>query len=194
MCLLHNYRIGTASPQLAFKTLIATLALPANKAIVWLGTRATVIILERQSISGNAWPMLGKILLTLAVIITAVFYIRRRDLQEAESRGSASKSKPAGQNLKAAKKPAVEDNLSADLRLGAYMFLVLMIGLGAALYYFRWQDDHSILTVTLHGDNQAESSSYQVYKYQLQNRSFTTVDGILVTVASTERMEVTGLE
>ena len=157
-------------------------------AIVWLGTRATAIILDRQSNSGNAWPMLGKILLTLAVIIAAILYIRRRDLQEAESRSSVRKTKSA------VNKPAVKDSLSADLRLGAYMFLVLMIGLGAALYYFRWQDDHSILTVTLHSDNQTQSSNYQVYKYQLQDRSFTTVDGILVTVASTERMEVTGLE
>lgn len=114
--------------------------------------------------------MLGKILLTLAVIITAIFYIRRRDLQQAESKSSVPKTKQAVDNSKTDKKPVAEDSLSADLRLGAYMFLVLMIGLGAALYYFRWQDDHSILTVTLHSDNQSETTSYQVYKYQLQDR------------------------
>lgn len=36
--------------------------------------------------------------------------------------------------------------------------------------------------------------SYQVYKYQLQERSFTTIDGTQVTVAGSERMEVLGLE
>jgi len=88
---------------------------------------------------------------------------------------------------------AVDNNLSADLRLGAYMFLALVIGLGATLYYFQWQDDHSILTVRLHSDGQRKAIVYQVYKFQLAERSFTTLDGILVTVASSERMEVEGL-
>ncbi|NQV70261.1 MAG: hypothetical protein HQ498_09570 [Pseudohongiella sp.] len=137
--------------------------------------------------------MLGKILLTLAVIITAIFYIRRRDLQQAASNGTTAKAEPTA-NISKTSKPVAEDSLSADLRLGAYMFLALIVALGGLLYYFRWQDDHSILTVTLHRDNQAENTIYQVYKYQLQDRSFTTLDGILVTVASTERMEVQGLE
>ena len=138
--------------------------------------------------------MLGKILLTLAVILAAFFYVRQRDLQQAENRKPPANRGPAGSIAKSKTKPVVKDSLSADLRLGAYMFLVLMLALGAALYYFRWQDDHSILTITLHSDNQAEVISYQVYKYQLQERSFTTLEGILVTVASTERMEVLGLE
>lgn len=134
--------------------------------------------------------MLGKILLTLAVMIIAFFFVRQRDMK---SKGSParktvpptkSQDKIAGQ---------ADTNLSADLRLGAYMFLVLVIGLGAALYYFQWQDDHSILTVRLHSDGQPEAIVYQVYKFQLAERSFTTLDGILVTVASSERMEVEGL-
>ena len=70
---------------------------------------------------------------------------------------------------------------------------MLIVGLGIALYYFQWQDDHSVLTVRLHSDGQANPIEYQVYKYQLQERAFTTLDGILVTVASSERMEVEGL-
>ena len=69
----------------------------------------------------------------------------------------------------------------------------LVIGIGIALYYFQWQDDHSILTVRLHREGQARPIEYQIYKYHLAERSFTTLDGILVTVASSERMEVEGL-
>lgn len=138
--------------------------------------------------------MLGKILLTAAVIIAAFFYIRRRDLEETGTRRPATATRQAPNDSEAAGKTVADDNLSKDLRLGAYMFLVLTIGLGATLYYFRWQDDHVILTVTLHSDAQTESTTYQVYKYQLQDRSFTTLAGILVTVASTDRMEVEGLE
>lgn len=138
--------------------------------------------------------MLGKILLTLAVIIIAIFYIKQRDLQQATPKNPAAKAKSNAETPKPNNKAIAGDSLSEDFRTGAYMFLVLMLALGAALYYFRWQDDHTILTVTLHSDNQAESNRYQIYKYQLQDRSFTTLDGILVTVASTERMEVEGLE
>ena len=102
--------------------------------------------------------MLGKILLTLAVMVIAFLFVRQRDMKE--------KSSPALITLDPAKskektvKPD-DHNLSADLRLGAYMFLALVIGLGAALYYFQWQDDHSILTVRLHSEGQAEAVVYQ---------------------------------
>ena len=133
--------------------------------------------------------MLGKILLTLAVIITAFFYVRQRNI--AEARDSDSSPKP---KIPEAEITPTDDTLSSDLRLGAYMFLALMVGLAGAMYYFRWQDDHTLLTVTLHRENQAQPLSYQVYKFQLQNRSFITVDGTTVTVASSERMEVVGLD
>ena len=134
--------------------------------------------------------MLGKILLTLAVMVIAFFFVRQRDMK--------GKSSPAHGTLaptKSKEKAVKPDdhNLSADLRLGAYMVLALVIGLGAVLYYFQWQDDHSILTVRLHSDSQAEAVVYQIYKFELKERSFTTLDGILVTVASSERMEVEGL-
>lgn len=123
-------------------------------------------------------------------MVIAFFFVRQRDMKE--------KSSPALITLDPAKskektvKPD-DHNLSADLRVGAYMFLALVIGLGAALYYFQWQDDHSILTVRLHSEGQAEAVVYQTYKFEMKERSFTTLDGILVTVASSERMEVEGL-
>lgn len=131
--------------------------------------------------------MLGKILLTLAVIVIAFLFVRQRDMKAKSPAGSAP-AKSAKQN-----KEQSDDTLSADLRTGAYMFLVMMVGLGIALYYFQWQDDHEVLTVRLHSDSQAAPIEYQVYKFQLQESAFTTVDGILVTVASSERMEVEGL-
>jgi hypothetical protein len=69
-----------------------------------------------------------------------------------------------------------------------------MFGAGGLIYYQRWQDDHTILTVNLYRGEQAGPVSYQVYKYLLDSRSFTTLDGIRITVADNERMEVLGLE
>lgn len=127
--------------------------------------------------------MIGRILLTLAVIVIAYVFVRQRRLAE-----------EAGNKPAAAKRDKIRDELSQDMRMAAYMFLVLMTGIGAAVYYFRWQDEHTVLTINLHRENQAQPVSYQVYKYQLQERSFTTIDGTQVTVAGSERMEVLGLE
>ncbi len=127
--------------------------------------------------------MIGRILLTLAVIGIAYLFIRQRRLAEDKENKPAAKARTKAQ-----------DELSQDLRMAAYMFLVLMVGIGGAVYYFRWQDEHTILTINLHRENQAQPVSYQVYKYQLQERSFTTIDGTQVTVAGSERMEVLGLE
>ena len=128
--------------------------------------------------------MLGKLLLTFAVIVIAFVYVRHQDQAKA-TLAKKSKSKA---------KPSDNDSLSGDMRIAAYMFLALTVGLGGALYYFRWQDDHTIVTVTLHRENQAQAIRYEVYKYQLRDRSFITVQGTSVTVASSERMEVTGLD
>ncbi|GJM12703.1 MAG: hypothetical protein DHS20C12_11060 [Pseudohongiella sp.] len=134
--------------------------------------------------------MLGKILLTLSVMLIAFFFVRQRDMKGRDDAGRG-RSPQAEAAATDAKRQA--DTLSSDLRLGAYMFLVLVVGLGVALYYFQWQDDHSILTIRLHSDGQTDAIEYQVYKFQLGERSFTTLDGVHVTVASSERMEVEGL-
>ena len=98
-------------------------------------------------------------------------------------------SKP--QNGSTASNPVTQT--ISDYRLAAYLFLALMFGLGGLLYYFDWQDDHQIITITLYRDSQASPAQYRVYKYQLQERSFITLDRVLVTVASDERMEILGL-
>ncbi len=136
--------------------------------------------------------MLSKFLLTLAVIIAAFLVLRQRKL----STPAAAKPRSNVDAGKAPKTSNIEhknDSLSADMRVAAYTFLVLMVGLGATMYYFRWQDDHHILTISLHRDNLSAPVIYQVYKFQLQDRSFVTIDGTVVNVASSERMEVSGL-
>lgn len=134
--------------------------------------------------------MLGKILLTALIIVIAFAMLRQRAQQE-DGNESGNKTGTKTDASSEDKSPASE--LSQDLRFGAYLFLVLMVGLGAALYYFRWQDDHRVITVTLYRDGEQEPVSYDVYKYQLGERSFTTIDGVAVTVAGSERMEIEGL-
>ena len=130
--------------------------------------------------------MLSKFFITATVIIIAFLIIRQRHLSP-----KTIKAKPLA--LSSKRKESPKSELAAHLRTGAYSFLFLMVGLGAALYYFDWVDDHIILTINLHRDNLSEPVSYEVYKYQLEDRSFITTDGRTVTVASSERMEILGL-
>lgn len=127
--------------------------------------------------------MLGKAVLTLVVIIIAILVVKQRNDQETGKSASAHRQKGKTDNA-----------MSSDLRFAAYMFLILMFGTGAFMYYQRWQDDHTVLTVYLYRDGQSTPTSYEVYKFQLDSRSFTTVQGVRITVADNERMEVTGLD
>jgi hypothetical protein len=137
----------------------------------------------------NKDTMLGKLLLTIIVILVAIMVLRkrrqdeRRELAIASTPTTASAAKPKDQQ-----KPQLN-----DYRFAAYLFLALMLGTGSYLYYQRWQDDNSVVTVILHGDGANTPITYKVFKKDFDERSFTTVDDIRVTVASSERMEVSGL-
>ena len=128
--------------------------------------------------------MLGKILLTIIVVLLALVWIRKHREQERREAKQARNTDPLPEN--------VTEPLN-DFRFAAYLFLVLMIGSGSYLYYARWEDDHSLLTVILHRDGEQSPVTYQVLKSELGDRAFTTIDGVRVTVASSERMEVIGL-
>ena len=131
--------------------------------------------------------MLSKFVLTALVITIAFFVIRQRHLSGNDvGKRKLTISQETEKNYS-------KNEFKSDLRFGAYIFLTLMVGLGASLYYFDWLDNHTILTVNLHRDNLSQPISYEVYKYQLEDRSFITTDGRTITVASNERMEILGL-
>lgn len=132
--------------------------------------------------------MLGKILLTFGIILIAILFLRKHRQEE-----RLRLQKLQGQKRNALPGADTAKPPLSDYRFAAYLFLALMFGGGAYLYYLRWQDDTSLVTVILHSDSAASPVTYQVYKNQLEARAFTTVDGIRVTVASSERMEVIGL-
>ena len=89
------------------------------------------------------------------------------------------------------------NELTAEIRFGAYLFLIMMLTLSAGMGYVSWKNDHETVLVTLYrqnnGDAQDEKIAFHVYRQDLLERSFTTVDGIKVVVASDERMEVRDL-
>ena len=132
--------------------------------------------------------MLGKVVLTLLVMAIAIVVIRQRSL--AESGNSSTAGQGTGGSKAGQSAGDSTGGMASDMRFAAYLFLILMFGAAAVIYYQRWQEDHTVLTVNLFRDGQSEPVSYEVYQFQLQSRSFTTTDGIQITVANNERMEV----
>ena len=125
--------------------------------------------------------MITKILLTLLVIAITFALIQRQ--RSRPDKKSEEKQQPY--------EPVFE---KSDLRTGAYMFIAMMFMIGAYLYYQRWQEDHQLLTVKLYRSEDKAPVEYQVFRYQLDNRSFITIDGIRVKIADNERMEILGLD
>lgn len=127
--------------------------------------------------------MITKILLTILVIVGAYALIKRQRIN-----ANKPTDKPSPEN-----DPSKVSFDASDLRTGAYMFIAIMFMLGGYFYYERWQEDHQLLTIRLYNAESQHPVEYQVFRSQLNNRSFVTTDGIQVKVSDNERMEVIGL-
>ena len=135
--------------------------------------------------------MVVKLLITLTVIFVAYLILRRRQTLNSNT-AQLSKS-----GCKINTDDQSRNELTAEIRFGAYLFLILMLTLSAGMGYVSWKNDHETVLVTLYRQNnndaQDEKIVFHVYRQDLLERSFTTVDGIKVVVASDERMEIRDL-
>lgn len=146
--------------------------------------------------------MLGKIALTLLVIIAAALFLRHRarsqhpDDRHRDNASSANRDNPwQHDSRQSAEIPAGRQARRLPAATGKAILwatLSAIVTAGAALYYLGWQDAREPVTVILHSGN-GEPVIYEVRKRDLGERAFTTLDGTRVTVADSERMEVIGL-
>jgi hypothetical protein len=128
--------------------------------------------------------MLGKILLTISIVLLGLIWLRQLRQQKRKDAASAGHTLPGPANAA----PALN-----DYRFAAWLFLALMLGLGSYLYYLQWQEDNTVVQILLHREGNSAPVTYEVRRNQLEARAFTTVEGVRVTVAASERMEVIGL-
>jgi hypothetical protein len=130
--------------------------------------------------------MLGKILLTISIVLLGLVWVRQMRQHKRNEAAAAGRSLPGT----SATAPAPALN---DYRFAAWLFLALMLGLGGYLYYLQWQEDNTVVQILLHREGNSAPVTYEVRRKQLEARAFTTVEGVRVTVAASERMEVIGL-
>ncbi|WP_199930529.1 hypothetical protein [Sedimenticola thiotaurini] len=69
--------------------------------------------------------------------------------------------------------------------------VVALMLAGAALYlYHQWSDAYQVVTVRVIDTRSDRTTSYQVYKGDIDGRTFVTTDGRTVSLAEVERLEV----
>ncbi|MCU7851646.1 MAG: antitermination protein NusG [Candidatus Thiodiazotropha sp. (ex Monitilora ramsayi)] len=121
--------------------------------------------------------MIGKILLTLFVIIIAWLVISNR-----QRRMTAVAAQPRVAHAEA--------KTNSLWKWGGYIFIILMI-IGSGLFlYMEWQDRYRVVAVQVIDSQTGKSTYYQARRMDVDERSFVTLDGREVSVAETERIEL----
>ncbi|MEX0737712.1 MAG: hypothetical protein WD071_00055 [Pseudohongiella sp.] len=144
--------------------------------------------------------MLGKVLITLLVIIVAAIFLRkqraRQRVSDQPSRPSSQRADPwQGQNRKnptdlpADALPTMAGNMKTVL----WFVLAGIVIAGSLVTYLQWQDQQRLVTVLLYRDADQSPVIYRVSKRNIGDSSFITEDGTQVTVSANERMEIVGL-
>lgn len=123
--------------------------------------------------------MVTKILLTLAVIAGCYLFLKyKRKSAVASSRSI----------------PETDIDPQPPFRLLAVILVVLALAGGGAVAAYHWIDGNTLMTVEVTPANGGETQHYTVYKRDLELRRFTTVEGLIVRVADSDRLAVSELE
>ena len=120
--------------------------------------------------------MVTKILLTLVVLIVAYLYLKRR---------------AAPQQTRKQESDSSQDDL--PFRMIAIVFLLVSFFVTCGFFAYNWLDGRNVLEVTLIAPDQSEQV-YQVYKSDLEERSFITSDGQIIRISNQERLQIRKLE
>jgi hypothetical protein len=117
--------------------------------------------------------MIGKILITLAVIAGCMMMLSAR----------------ARPKLRTVVNPATVRNRKL-MRNAAIGFMVVMVLAAGTMIYLEVDQRSSIVTVHVINTQSGSTQSYRVKKNEIHSDGFTTMDGVQVFVASIERIEI----
>ena len=121
--------------------------------------------------------MLTKILFTLAVILVValVFRVKNTPAKPVKPQTAQTKNNKGG----------------VSAAMVAYTLLGLVIAISALVFVLHWQDQHQVIDIQV-TNSQGDTLKYQAYKKAVEGRRFTTIDGISVDLADSDRIEILG--
>lgn len=128
--------------------------------------------------------MLTKILVTALVILGCYAFIRfQRNKQPAQSKQAVLTGRQQA-----------KISVASSFKWLAVSLVVLTLATAVGFFIYDWQDNHERVIVKVTNPHNGETVSYQVYKGDLQERSFETVQGQIIRVGNSERIEVSNPE
>ena len=118
--------------------------------------------------------MIGKLLLTLAVLLGAYGVLR--------ARWRANRAVPG------LDRPQQSDSSWQTMRLAASLLIAIM-AVGSALYLAqRWFEDQEVVQVQVINANTGRITLYESRRGSVEGRQFQTLDGRTIRLADVERM------
>lgn len=119
--------------------------------------------------------MITKILFTALIFIAALVFMRHKNSQSRRQQLEQQAQQAEG------RKTAM---------FVAIAFVSLTLAVSAGLYYSHWKEAHRIFTVQIINSHTGSEQTYHVYQGDINGRRFRTIDGRLINLSDSERMEV----
>ena len=122
--------------------------------------------------------MIGKVFFTMLVIVVVGMLFR-----------SKGRTQNATQTSNQATTNAQGEAGSLAPKTVAYMLVGLLIIVSGLVYYYSWSDANRLINLQVISAN-GTMSHYQAYHKDIDGREFTSVDGILIKLADSDRLEI----
>ena len=124
--------------------------------------------------------MLTKLLITALVIAACFAYLRFQSQRAA-----------TGNRQNANAETATRGSLPRQFRWLAAALIISGASAVIGFFIFEWFNGRTVLTVDVINPQTGELISYEVYKRDLQDRSFKTLNGQQIRISNNERIEIT---
>ena len=126
--------------------------------------------------------MFTKILFTALIVLALLLYVRYQQTKQTDEKPTRSPSKTS---------PRTPSKSTHRLsRIAAYATLVILLAIGGVFYYLDWKEDFRVMNIRIINANTGEIGKYSAYRSMIRGRSFVTLDGRTITVADSERIEM----
>ncbi len=122
--------------------------------------------------------MITKVFFTMLVIVIVGMIFRS---QNAARPKQAVPKKPASVEA--------DDSSSLPPKTVAYMLIGLLILVSGVVYYFSWSDANTVVNLRVINAS-GTLSEYQAYRKNIKGRGFTSIDGIQIQLADSDRLEI----
>ncbi len=73
-----------------------------------------------------------------------------------------------------------------------YSVVFVLALASGVVYFFKWQNDNSIITIHVVSVDREEPAIYKALQKNIKGRTFTTLDGRIVTLGDSDRIEILG--